>query len=362
MEKTKEKKEYILFKNVSLVDKYNFYEYISVMVDWGVSLIEALESVNSKISSLFFKEKITEMITYISSWDSFSKSMKKIPSVFLSSEVSIIESWETTGELSKSLMRLSDELKKNHELRNKIKWSLTYPIIIFLFLFLALNIVLIYVIPNIKPLFADADVALPVATQALIAVSDFVRNNIWVLIFFFCFVFVLFVWYKNTKSWRQSIEAFIISTPLIWRVYKNYILANIASTLGSLIGSWVSVVKTLTLVWKSTNNSIYMWLFDEIVLKVSSWESIVQSMEDLDPEKKYFPADYLQMLSVWERTASIEKISEKISAQYEKEVTHSLNAMTKWIEPIAILLAWVFVLWFAFAIFWAILKVTQVVS
>jgi len=85
-------------------------------------------------------------------------------------------------------------------------------------------------------------------------------------------------------------------------------------------------------------------------------------MEEVDPEGRYFPLDFLQMLSVWEKTARLEWISKKINAQYTREVDYSLANLTKWIEPIAILFAWVFVLWFAFAIFGAILKVTQTVN
>ena len=102
----------ILIKKVWLIDKYNFYEYISVMLEWWVWVTESLESVNSKINSPYFKSKIRELITYISSWDSFSKSMKKIPSIFQSSEISIIEAGESTGQLSKALMKLSEDLKK----------------------------------------------------------------------------------------------------------------------------------------------------------------------------------------------------------------------------------------------------------
>ena len=354
-------KEIILFKTVSLIDKYNFYEYLSVMIDGWVSIVEALNSVETKITSVYFKIKVKELITFISSWDSFSKSMKKIPDIFTSWEISIIEAWESTGMLSVSLMKLSDDLKKIHELRNKIKWALTYPIIIFLFLFLALFIVLIYVIPQIKVLFEDTEVALPMATKLLLFTSDFIIANLGFLFLIFASFFVFIVWYKNTKSGRRSIEEFLFWLPLVWRVYKNYILSNIASTLGNLIWAWVNIIKTLTLVWKATNNSIYEELFEDIVVRVSSGEKLVSAMENVDPDKLYFPADYLQMLSVWERTANLETISKKINTQYTKEVDYALINLTKWIEPIAILLASVFVLWFAYAILWAILKITQVI-
>jgi len=355
-------KEIILIKKVWLTDKYNFYEYISVMLDWWVWITESLESVNSKISSPYFKSKIRELITYISSWDSFSKSMKKIPSIFEAWEISIIEAWESTGQLSKSLMKLSEDLKKIHELKNKIKTALTYPLIIFLFLGLALSIVLTYVIPSIKPLFEDAGVELPLATKALLATSEFMINNIWFIFLFIATVIVFFIWYKNTKSWRVGIEAFIFSMPLIWKIYKNYILANIASNLSTLVWSWINIVKALTLVSKATNSFIYMEIFEEVIMKVSKWGWIVKSMEEVDVNKEYFPSDYLQMLSVWEKTANLEMICNKMNKQYEKEVDYSLARLTKWIEPIAILFAWIFILWFAFAIFWAILKVTQTVS
>jgi type II secretory pathway component PulF len=79
-------------------------------------------------------------------------------------------------------MKLSEDLKKVHELRNKIKTALTYPLIIFLFLILALIVVLWKVIPALVPLFADTEVELPIATIALLATSDFVINNFWVIL------------------------------------------------------------------------------------------------------------------------------------------------------------------------------------
>ncbi len=356
-------REIILSKNVWLVDKYNFFEYISVMLDGWVWITESLESVNSKISSTFFRQKISELITYINSWDSFSRAMRKIPSVFNSSEVFIVESWEATWQLSLALMKLSDDLKKIYDLRKKIKGSLTYPIIIFLFIFLAIAIVMTYVVPAIKPLFQDSGTELPIVTQTLIASSDFVINN-YPLIFLVIItvIFGIMFYFNWTNSWKFALEKMILWTPLIWKVYKNYILANIASTLWNLVWSWVSIVKSLDLTWKATNSVTYERLFEQIKEKVSLWNWIVKSMEEVDLEKNYFPSDYLQMLSVWERTANLEEISKKLNRQYEKEVDYSLANLTKWIEPIAILFAWIFVLWFVFGIFSAIIKVTDTIS
>ncbi len=351
-----------IFKKVSLIDKYNFYEYISVMLDGGVTISETLDSVQTKIKNEYFRQKIKQLKTFVSSGDSFSRSMKKIPQIFESAEISIVEAGETTWKLSDSLASLSHNMRKTHELRQKIKWALTYPTIIFLFLFISVLIVLMYVIPAITPLFDTAEVELPAATRALIGTSDFIRGNFFLLLFFMAAVFVGLFWYKNTEKGKANTDWMVLSLPLVGVVKKNYILASLSSNIWNLIGSWVPVVKALTLASKSTGSVVYQVLLEDVTSKVSTWNKIVDSMGEVDEENEYFPADFLQMLSVWEKTASLEKVSKKINEQYTREVNYSLESLTKWIEPLAILIAWVFVLWFAFAIFWAILKITQTVS
>ncbi len=354
--------EFILFKGVSDIEKYNFYEYLSVMVDAGVWFADALDSVQKRIINSFFNEKIQELQTFINSWDSFSKSMKKIPQVFNVWEIAIIEAWEQTGKLAQSLQKLSDDLKKTYALKKKVKWALTYPLVIFLFLILAVVIVLTYVIPQLLPLFTSSGIELPLTTQALVVTSDFLRDNYWYIIFVIFALIVAFIWYKSTSEWKTKINNILIQAPLIWKIYKNYALANISSSLWTLIDSWVNIIKALKLTWKASGSSLYEWLFDQIITKVSNGSKIIEAMEEVDEDWIYFPADFLQMLSVWERSAKIPEISKKINAQYMREVDYSLSNMTKWIEPLALLLAGWFVLWFAFAIFWAILKVTETVS
>lgn len=353
---------FYIFKKVSLVDKYNFFDYVWVMIEGWVSISEALSSIWKKIKNQFFVDKVEELKMYISSWDSFSRAMKKVPQIFETSEIAIIEAWETTWTLSTVLMKLSEELKKVHNLHQKIKWALTYPIIIFVFLIVAVLIVMTYVIPAITPVFDTAWVELPLATVMLINTSDFIRNNFIALTFLFIALFIGFAFYKNTNKWRLAISSFILWIPLAWNVYRNYILSIFASNLGSLMWAWVPVVKALTLVSKSINNIEYQNLIIAISEKVSKWGRITDSMQEVDSEKKYFTSDFIQLFAVWEKTATIEQVTKKISEQYTREVDYSLWNLTKWIEPIAILVAWTFVVWFAFAIFGAILKVTQTVG
>lgn len=354
-------KEFYLFKSVSLIDKFNFYEYLSIMLDWWVTIVAALESVNKKIKNLYFKEKISELLLFISSWDSLNKAMKKIPDVFSQSETSIVEAWEKSWTLVNSLNTLAVESKKLYELKQTVKSSLTYPLIIIIFLVIAVMIVMTYVVPALIPLIEDAWVEKPFATVALIATSNFISNNfILIILFLLAFVFLVYS-YKSTEVWKKNFDNLFLKLPLIWDVYKNYIIASSSSILWVLMNAWIPVVKSIILVWKSTNNLVYENLYNDVSVRVGNWKKIVDSILEVDELNEYFPSDFVQLLSVWEKTASIDKVCKKLNDQYTREVNYSLANLTKWIEPIAILVAWVFVLWFAFAIFGAILKLTQTI-
>lgn len=360
-DKITHEKEFYIFKWISSIDKFNFYEYLSIMLDGWVTIISAIESVIPKIKNPYFRKKIAELQIFISSWDTFNKAMKKMPDIFTQSENSIVEAWEKSGTLVDSLASLAIEFKKRHELVSNIKNALTYPFIIILFLIAAVVVVMTYVVPSLMPLIEESWVEAPFATIALIGTSNFLINN-FILIFLFV-IFVVFVLYSFwvSDNWKKIIDSILLNIPLIWNLYKNYLIASLSSVLWNLMNSWVPIVKALSLVWKSTNNLVYEGLFDDISMKVSSWKKLVESILEVDKYNEFFPSDFIQLLSVWEKTASLDSVCKKLNEQYTREVWYSLANLTRWIEPLAILIAWLFVLWFAFAIFWAILKLTQTI-
>ena len=108
--------------------------------------------------------------------------MRKIPDFYGEKEIAIVESGEQTGMLRTTLSAIASELRMQEELRRKVLGALTYPLIIMIFLMLALIVVMIYVIPQIMPIIAEMTTDIPFSTRSLIAVSDFIADNILLLI------------------------------------------------------------------------------------------------------------------------------------------------------------------------------------
>lgn len=350
------------WNTISLKEKAVFYEHLSNLLDGGVTLIEALQSFVAKTTNPLFYREIAQLLLLIDSGDVMSIGMKKLPRTFDVSEISIVEAGEQSGTMQKSFGSLAEDLRNRQELGQKLKGAMAYPAIILTFLIAAILVVMIFVIPKLLPLFETADTQLPMSTRSLIATSNFVSNHFVLIILFVSFVGFLLYGYLQTPGGKRNFDGFVLKIPLIGTVYKNYLIVRISTTLGLLLGAGIPILKTLRLCGASTGNALYEEVFFAIVKHVEQGHKIAESFSHIDAKNEYFTQDFLQLLAAGEKTSTINKVCGKISIQYTREVDNSVATMVKFVEPIAILVSGIFVVWFAFAIFSAVLKITETVS
>jgi type II secretory pathway component PulF len=202
-------------------------------------------------------QEVSKLFLFINSGDSFSTAMKKLPTTFDRREVSIIEAGESSGTIQKSFTNLAKQLREQEDLKKKITNALTYPLIIMLFLGVAITVIMTYVIPKIQPLFANNGVELPMVTQSLIGTSNFIINNFILIIILFVGAILAIQAYSKTESGRLFFHDIALRIPLIGEVYRNYLLARIASNLGILMGAGIPILKTFALTAESANNAVY---------------------------------------------------------------------------------------------------------
>jgi type II secretory pathway component PulF len=150
--------------------------------------------------------------------------------------------------------------------------------------------------------------------------------------------------------------------PVIGDVYRNYIIVRVASTLALLLEAGIPIIRTLGLTGEGSNNVIFQEKIEEISKNVQNGKKIAESIEASDPDFQVFTQDFYQIISAGERTSTVNKVCHKLAAQYTREVDSSISVLVRFIEPLAILIAGIFVLWFAFGIFSAVLKITETVG
>jgi type II secretory pathway component PulF len=347
---------------ISLKEKAVFYEHISNLLDGGVTLLEALESFCAKVKNPLFYNEAVSLLRLIDSGDVMSIAMKKHPRSFDKSEVSIVEAGEQSGTMQKSFASLAEDVRSRDDLRRKLVAATTYPLIILGFLVMAILVVMVFVIPKLLPLFETTATQLPLSTRSLVATSQFISEHFILIIVFLGLMGMGIFSYAKSPSGKAFFDRLALGMPLVGTVYRNYLIVRIATTFGLLLGAGIPIVKTLKLTGESTNNTIYENLMAGVVSQVERGNKIAESFVFVDERGDYFPSDFTQLLSAAEKTSTINKVCAKIAAQYNREVDNSVTTLVKYVEPLAILISGAFVVWFAFAIFSAVLKITETVG
>ena len=349
----------LLSGRVSIKDRALFYEHMSNLVDGWVTILEALRSFIEKTHNFRLKTELDNLLFFLESGDKISIAMRKIPGFFSEREIALIEAGEESGTIQKSFITLANSMREQDELRSKVVWALIYPLVIVFFLFLAIGVVMIYVIPKITPILIESGGELPFATKALIMSSDFISNNYIVLLALLAVGFFSWKSYITFPTGRLAWDRWKLRSPLMWEVYRNYLLAQIASTLGLLLDSGITIMKALRLAAKSSSNAFVDNIFEGIIYNIAHGKKLGESMREFDPGYELFTPEFIQLIEVSEKTSTVNKVCFKLTEQYRRAIDYALGIMIKFIEPIAILVSGIFVLWFALAIFSAIMGVVQ---
>lgn len=347
----------IFSSHISIKEKALFYENIANLLEGWVSLLAALKGLRERLPDGMLWRGVDNLLFFVESGDSVNVAMRKLPNFFDEQEIAIVESGEQTGMIQKSFLAVAADLRSQEDLRSKISSAMTYPIIIMIFLCIAISVVMIYVIPQLMPIIGNLWSDLPWTTRSLIGTSEFMQNNIVFIIAIMIAVVLVFQWYTRTEGGKLWWDKTKITAPITGMVYKNYLIVRVMSTFSLLNSSGVSIIKTLRLTGASAGNSVIKNLFNHISDDVSHGTKISEAIKNRDPGSFFFTPDINQMIESAEKTSTIAETVSKIAIQYKREVDSALATMVKFIEPIALLLAWVFVLWFAIAIFSAIMQI-----
>ncbi len=345
------------FQKIKIRDKVVFYRLVSVMLDSGMTLIKAITTLERQEKNKQLREMYQSFLINLREWKNFSECLSEYPISFSESEIGMIRSWEKTWKLNESLLSIAEQVEKIASIITKLKWALIYPAIIILVVVWVIIVMMIFVVPKLLEIFENKD-ALPVSTKMLINMSDFLIHYWWTLVIWLVIWYIFFAVWVQTEEWRFYLDKFKLNIPKFWDIYKKYILSKFARIFSNLIASWVSVVESLRIVANSLNNEIYrqriLLLMEDVKAWIKIWESI-----DSDP---LFPDMMVQMIQVWEQTASLDKTIIKVADFYDEQFSVTIATINKLVEPIIIVVLAVSVWFIAISIMQPIMGLADQIS
>jgi type IV pilus assembly protein PilC len=328
-----------LFENIGFLQKkvspkeiVVFTRQLSTMIDAGLPLVQGLEVLASQQKNKTFKKVLQDTKSDIESGSTFADALKKHPKQFDRLFCNMVAAGETGGILDDVLKRLADYMEKALRLKRKVKGALTYPIIVLSISALVIGVILIFVIPVFEQMFANFGSALPVPTQMVVNLSNFIKSYFLLIIGVLVVMVFLFKKYYNTEKGRRVVDRLILRFPAFGPLLKKVAVAKLTRTLGTLINSGVPILETLNVAAGTAGNKIVEEAIYNVRSSISEGGTIAQPLG----ESGIFPAMVVQMISVGETTGALDQMLNKIADFYDEEVETAVDALTSMIEPFMI--------------------------
>ena len=193
-------------RSVKQKELFFFLTQLSLMLDVGISLSKAIESILSQIKNLYFKEILEAMVKDIEEGHQLSAAMSRHPLVFKNVYVKMVRSGETGGFLPKVIDSIIELLEKKQSIRNKFRSALTYPLILCLLAFIVTIFVLVGILPKFMVFFEGKYHILPLTTRAMMGLSIFLRSYWWVCIIGFAGLAAGIKIYLSSQAFHRHID------------------------------------------------------------------------------------------------------------------------------------------------------------
>ncbi len=333
------KKPKDIFENVSFLqpkvttkDIVIFTRQLSTMIDAGLPLIQGLDILGSQQENPTFKKMLKDIKTEVESGLTLADALKKFPKYFDKLYCNMVAAGEMGGILDDVLRRLATYMEKAEALKGKIKSALNYPIIVLAISFAVIAIIMIFVIPVFSKMFEDFGSALPLPTQIVVDMSNFLKSYFFVLVGGIIIVIFAFKKYYNTQNGRWVMDKLALKAPVFGTLLRKVAVAKFARTLGTLINSGVPIIEALNVASGTAGNMIVENAIKEVRMSISEGRTIAQPLM----ESGIFPGMVVQMISVGETTGALDAMLNKIADFYDSEVDTAVDGLTSMIEPIMI--------------------------
>ena len=273
--KTENKLSGLIFWNKTpLKDKIIFTQQLGIMIKSGLSVVEALKALAGETSNKKFATEINDVISDVKGGTPLSEAMAKHPTTFSIVYINTIRSGEQSGKLEEVLGRLATQLEKDYELTSKIRGALIYPAFILVALVAVAILVLIGVIPQLKIIFDEMDVPLPLTTRVIISLAMFLKSYIIYIIIGVIILVVAVQFWAKTHSGRYIIDTIKLKIPVLGNLTKKSYMAKFSRTFAGLSASGLPLLDIFRTSKDVINNVIYQDAIEEMTKKVEVGEPV----------------------------------------------------------------------------------------
>ena len=319
-----------LRSKVSTKDRIVFTRQFATLIGAGLPLSNALRTLAEQTERRAMRSVIEDILAMVEAGKSLYEACSQHPDVFNKVYLSLIQAGEASGTLDLALKRLADQQEKDENMMSKIRGAMTYPGIVLFVIVAVVIFMMIMVVPQVDNLYTDMGEELPVATQVLVGISNFIVTR-WYVVAVALVVFgLVFSQFLKTETGIRWMALFKLNVPIFKKLFLRLYNARFARTMQMLLSTGVALLDSMRMAGEATNNVEYNKQITMAMEKVQAGKPLSVALRD----KKYMLPLVPQMSSIGEESGKIDEMLGKAAKVYEDELDEQIAAISTMIEPI----------------------------
>jgi type IV pilus assembly protein PilC len=319
-------------KRVRREDVIAFCQQLSVMLETGVPLSEALDSFMHQTQRREFKQVVASLRDDIHGGEQFSVAMAKWPRVFPTMIVSLMKASEASGTMSMMLGRVAEYLNKERRTARQVKGALGYPMFMMGTAVLMTVFLMTFVLPRFAKIYEMRSAQLPAPTRVLLGISQFFTEQ---YMFYLPALATLIVggyfWFR-LPSGRRVVDWLRLNAPILRTIYGQLYITRASRTMATLMSSGVNLIDIIQICRGVTRNAQYDAMWTRMESDVREGKQI----SDTIFATPFIPRNIASMISSGERSGRLAQVMERIAAFSEEELDSAVKQATSFIEPVMI--------------------------
>lgn len=317
-------------KKITPFDIAMFTRQMATMMKAGVPLVQSFDIVTDGLENQGLRELVSAIRNDVASGTSFAGALRRHPKHFDDLYCNLVDSGEKAGALEQMLDRIAMYLEKTEILKKKVKKAMTYPIAVVAVAIIVTAILLVKVVPQFESLFQGFGADLPVFTQFIIGISEWMQK--WwfiVLLGIVGFIFLFKEAKRRSRSFSDAVDKYVLKLPIVGEILDKSAVAKFGRVLSTTFASGVPLVDALESVAGATGNAVYRDAVMKIRDDVSSGTQLQASMKTTG----VFPVMAVQLTSIGEESGNLDEMLEKVADHYESVVDDMVDNLTALMEP-----------------------------
>ncbi len=319
-------------KGVDLKSLAVMSRQMATMISAGLSLLKALSILSAQTPNKKLAGILQRVTVDVESGGSLSDAFSKHPVDFPPLMINMIRAGETGGFLEGAMESLAVNYEKEAKLRSSIKSAMAYPVMVLLMSFVAVILMLVFIVPVFKEMFDGLGSQLPGPTMLLVTLSE---NMVWIVPVLAVGLIAGGIWWRanrNTEAVRKIVDPLKLKAPVFGQLVRKIAIARFTRNFANMISGGVPILTALNVVGETSGNWVIARATQRIAESVRTGQSITKPLA----EEPVFPPMVVQMMAVGEDSGSLDTMLIKIAEFYDDEVEAMTEALTSLIEPLLI--------------------------